>query len=334
MVVNGARSHGPNTTAGDPVLSGVPQGTVLGPLLFVLHINDLPHTLSPGTVCRLYADDCLIYRSICSEEDRLTLQADLNALHDWSHTWGLRFNVGKCNMMHLARQVEKPCRFYTLGGEVLKSTSDAAYLGVTLSNKYGTRSSAWKSHIDLVVTRANQRLGFLRRSLRGAPYKMREMAFQALVRSTLEYGGAIWDPTTAKEVSRLEMVQHRGARWVRGARGVLSVTALLKDLGWASLADRRRNQRLTLFYKLLDNTIDIDTSELGLVHLKDTDRRITKSYHREKLVPLRASDRHSPLWTGTVLRTISDWNSLPTTALDSFTAGSLTSFKSQLVNNP
>ena len=73
--------------------------------------------------------------------------------------------------------MEKPCRFNTLGCEVLKSTYEAAYLRVTLSNKYGNRSSAWKSTINLVVMRANQRLRFLRRSLRGSPYKMREMAF-------------------------------------------------------------------------------------------------------------------------------------------------------------
>ena len=84
MVVGGVRSHGPGATAGDPVISGVPQGTVLGPALFLLYINDLPGVLSPGTVCRLYADDCLIYRSIHSIQDQLTLQTDLNSLHEWS----------------------------------------------------------------------------------------------------------------------------------------------------------------------------------------------------------------------------------------------------------
>ena len=267
VVVDGVRSHGPGITDGDPVISGVPQGTVLGPLLFLLYINDLPDSLSPATVCRLYADDCLIYRSIKNQDDFLALQKDLTNLHHWSQTWGLSFNVDKCKIMHLARQQKKPCRFYTLGGEVLKSTTEAEYLGVTLSSRYGTRASQWGSYIDKVASKANQRLGFLKRSLRGSPYRMRELAFEALCRSALDYAGAIWDPTNKSESDKIERVQNRGARWVRGARGIISITALLKDLNWVPMVDRRRNQRLCLFYKLLDRSIDIDLTELWLKQL-------------------------------------------------------------------
>ena len=332
VVVGGRRSHGPGATAGDPVISGVPQGTVLGPVLFLLYINDLPGVLSPGTVCRLYADDCLIYRSIHSIQDQLTLQADLASLHEWSAVWGLSFNVSKCSMLHIARQVENPCRFYTLGGEVIKSKGEADYLGVKLSNRYGTRASAWGPHIDGVVAKASQRLGFLKRSLRGSPYRLREMAFDALVRSALEYGGSIWDPTVDKEVDKVERIQNMGARWVRGSRGVVSITLLLKDLKWRSMADRRRNQRLCLFYKLLDGVIDVDISELSLVRYRDSNKRKTKAYHPDKLLPVTGKDRHSPLWTGTVVRTVADWNKLPPAALHQLSrkAGSLTTFKSQL----
>ena len=99
---------------------------------------------------------------------------------------------------------------YTLGGEVISSISEAKYLGVTLSNNYGTRSSQWKPHILDTVSRANQRLGFLRRNLRGSPYKLRETAYLALVRSSLEYCGAIWDPSGKEE--SLEDIQRRAAR--------------------------------------------------------------------------------------------------------------------------
>ena len=331
VVVDGVRSHSGSAIAGDPVVSGVPQGTVLGPLLFLLFINDLPHVLDPGTECRLYADDCLIYRSIHCQEDKVTLQKDLDALHDWSNSWGLYFNVSKYNMLHLARQVEKPCRFYSLGGDIIKSVSEATYLGVTLSNKFGSRSSHWDAHITSVVASASQRLGFLRRNLRGSPYRMRELAFEALVRSTLNYCGSIWDPSVQGEIRKLEMIQNRGARWVRGARGVISVTALLRDLGWLSLADQRRNQRLCLFYKLLNNIIDVNICDLDIRQLKDTDSRKSRGYHPNKLVRQRASDKSSPLWTSTVFRTIPQWNNLSTAALE---AGSITTFKSQLSPRP
>ena len=100
-----------------------------------------------------------------SIQDQLTLQTDLKALHEWSSTWGLSFNVSKCSMLHLARQIENPCRFYTLGGEIIKSKGEADYLGVKLSNQYGTRASEWQPHINSIVAKASQRLGFLKRSL-------------------------------------------------------------------------------------------------------------------------------------------------------------------------
>ena len=336
VVVGGHRSHGPGATAGDPVISGVPQGTVLGPVLFLLYINDLPNVLSPGTVCRLYADDCLIYRSIKSIQDQLTLQTDLKALHEWSSTWGLSFNVSKCSMLHLARQIENPCRFYTLGGEIIKSKGEADYLGVKLSNQYGTRASEWQPHINSIVAKASQRLGFLKRSLRGSPYRLREMAFDALVRSALEYGGSIWDPSVKTEVDKIERIQRLGARWVRGARGVVSITKLLNDLNWDSMAGRRRNQRLCLFYKLLNGSIDVDLTELGLTRLRHSTKRKTKHYHKDKLIPVVGKDKHSPLWTGTVIRTVEDWNRLPPAALDQLDdkAGSLNTFKSQLGLSP
>ena len=128
VVVEGVRSHSRNRTDEHKVLSGVPQVPVMGPLLFLLHINDLPSVLDPGTACRLFADDCLIYRSIHSVSDQVTLQKDLEALYNWGLKWGLKFYVSKCNMMHLDRKLKHSVRFYSLGGEVISSVSEAKYL--------------------------------------------------------------------------------------------------------------------------------------------------------------------------------------------------------------
>ena len=241
VLVEGVRSHSGSRTVGDQVLSGVPQGTVMGPLLFLLFINDMPSVLNPSTSCKLFADDCLIYRSISSLRDQVIFQNDLNVLHSWGETWGLRFNSSKCTVMHMARCKSPPVRFYNLGGVTLSSVSEAKYLGVTLSNNYGTRSSQWKAHITGITSKANQKLSFLRRNLKGSPYKLRELGYLTLVRSSLDYCGAIWDPTVKAEADQLEAVQRRAARWARGSYGIVSVTALLKDLQWLNLADRRRN---------------------------------------------------------------------------------------------
>ena len=314
VIVEGVRSHSGTATAGDAVLSGVPQGTVLGPLLFLVYINDLPSVLDPNTTCRLFADDCLIYRSIKGQEDKLVMQKDLESLHDWGVQWGLRFNVSKCNMMHFSRSQEKPCRFYTLGGEVMSSKLEAQYLGVTLSTRYGTKSSPWKAHIDSIAGKAQQKLGFLRRSLRGCPHSLREAGYSSLVRSSLEYAGAVWDTTVGTEVDKLEMIQHRAAKWSRGYswrdRKNVSVTRLLEDLRWRPLADRRRDNRLVIFYKVLKQDVKghiaINQSELDL----SLHRPNTYNKHKYNLKRLSGKDKHSPLWQGTVTRTIIEWNAL------------------------
>jgi hypothetical protein len=148
---------------------------------------------------------------------------------------------------------------FTLCGGVLSSVSEAKDLRITLSDNYGTRSSQRRAHILEMVSKANQCLGFLHRNLRGSPYKLREMAYLSLVQSSQEYCCSIWDPTVKQEEDMVEIVQRRAARWVRGAYGIISVTALLRDLGWLSLTDQRRNRRLCLFYKILHGDLDIKT---------------------------------------------------------------------------
>ena len=83
---------------------------------------------------RLFADDCLIYRNIKNKEDRNALQKDLNLLENWGNTWGMRFNVAKCNIMRVSRTRDPKLFSYSLTGQVLEEVIDSKYLGVTLSN--------------------------------------------------------------------------------------------------------------------------------------------------------------------------------------------------------
>ena len=325
VMVDGVRSHTGSSIEGDDVASGVPQGTVMGPLLFLLYINNLPSVLDPSTSCRLFADDCLIYRSIKSLSDQVTLQRDLEALHDWGELWGLKFNVAKCKFMHLDLKTVSPVRFYTLGGEIISSVTEAKYLGVTLSSKYGTCSSQWKPHITEIATKANQRLGFLRRNLGGCPYRLRELGYISLVRSLIEYSGGIWDTTTKCEADMLEAVQRRAARWAREARGIISVTALLNELNWQPLSDRRRDQRLSLFYKILHQNLNLPPESVDLRTLKT---RIRKK-HKLVLERVKGSDKHSPYWKGPICITIPTWNNLEPSVAE---AGSFLIFKSQLAH--
>ena len=153
VVVNGVKSDWA------PVVSGVPQGTVIGPLLFSLHINDI--TADIDSEIRLFADDCVCYREIKDKEDILKLQRDIDRLGNWARKWGMRFQPVKCNMVQLTRKhLNKIQASYTLEGAVLENVDSIKNLGVTITNDL-----RWNTHISNICTKANRTLGFMRRTL-------------------------------------------------------------------------------------------------------------------------------------------------------------------------
>ena len=182
---------------------GVPQGTVLGPLLFLLYINDLPSVVSSKV--RLFADDCLIYRNIKNKEDQIALQKDLNLLENWGNTWGMRFNAAKCNIMRVSRTRDPKLFNYSLTGQVLVEVMDARYLGVTLSNDL-----EWSKHIATMTNKANSKLSFLRRNLKGCPEKLKQTAYFSLISSFMEYGALVevYKGTRRKHNMKFRQIGH------------------------------------------------------------------------------------------------------------------------------
>ncbi len=303
VVVDGASS--PKTK----VDSGVPQGTVLGPLLFLLFINDLPNHVSPGTVVRLFADDCLVYREINSPADQEILQRDLTALNNWAHTWGMRFNPAKCNVMTIARCKTPFARIYTFCGEALVSVDHAKYLGITISNNL-----EWSKHVDIVTKKASNTLNFVRRNLKYCPRKCKETAYFSLARSTLEYSAAVWDPHLKKDKDKVERVNRRAARFVKDDYGPRSsVTQMMQSLNWPTLEDRRRDQRLTMMYKITNGLVAVPSDQL-----LPADSR-TRASHNHKYRTISANTsvyRHSFF-----PRTVPEWNSLPKATAEAPTLG-------------
>ena len=137
------------------VLSGVPQGTVLGPLLFLTFINDIRFH---HAVHVLVADDCFMYRPINTGEDCEALQKDLDSLHSWTTTWYMKFNADKCNVMHVSHHANNIGFEYHLGNQVLTSVDEHPYLGLTFTSKL-----SWKTHISNITLRANLMLGLIKR---------------------------------------------------------------------------------------------------------------------------------------------------------------------------
>ena len=165
--------------------SGVPQGTVLVPLMFLCHINDLPNSITSSVP--LFANDCLLYRTINQEDDHQALQKDIKNLEEWANKWGMRFNAKKCYILSINKS---STRLYELNNHILQEVSDNPYLGLQISNDL-----KWSIHINNVYKKANATLGFLRRNLRNVPENCRKTAaYISLVRSVMEYGATIWNP--------------------------------------------------------------------------------------------------------------------------------------------
>jgi hypothetical protein len=141
------------------VTSGVPQGSVLGPTLFLIFINDISNQIN--STMRLFADDCLLYREIKGPEDHNTLQRDLHTLYDWSRSWQMDFNVDKCYTMSVTLATKNRREVtYSMGGKSLTRTTTSPYLGVEISHNL-----KWSPHIDMICSKAHRVLGLFRRNL-------------------------------------------------------------------------------------------------------------------------------------------------------------------------
>ena len=162
VVVDGS-SSGPSN-----VISGVPQGSVLGPLLFLLYINDIGDNLT--STLRLFADDCLLYREITCSEDTIRLQADLDRVHQWSVKWQMEFNIGKGNILNITNASKNTYRHpYSLNNQTIERAVSCPYLGVEINSKL-----KWDSHINTKTAKAKSLLGLINRALHKCPQEKRK----------------------------------------------------------------------------------------------------------------------------------------------------------------
>ena len=222
VVLNGEESEWTEVT------SGIPQGSVLGPILFIIYINDLPDTVK--SMVKLLADDTKIYSVVNNEEDQECLQSDINNLMAWSQKWMLTFNKKKCKYMHLGHE---PGNTYKMEGEEITRSSEEKDLGINIDDKL-----KFQSHISIQVKKANQKLGLIRRSFTYMDTEMFLTLFKSLVRPHLEYGSNFWAVIYKKEAISLENVQRRATRLIPELRH-LNYSDRLRKLGLPSLQYRR-----------------------------------------------------------------------------------------------
>ena len=199
---------------------------------------------------------------------------------DWGSTWVMKFNAKKCNIMRVSHSRKPLQHFYSLGNEILQEVSDAKYLGIQIDNKLG-----WNKHISTVAARGQSKLAFLNRNLKGCPKKLRDTAYISLIKPALEYSCSVWHPHKKSNKDKIEKVQCRAARFgSNNFRRKASVSEMLHDLGWQSLDGRRQDQRLVLFYKIINGLASVETEDI----LTSADSR-TRKNHNFKFKRLQAN---------------------------------------------
>ena len=304
VVVNGEMSNWSS------VLSGVPQGSVLGPILFVLFVNDMPDVVH--SLIGLFADDAKVFREIGSDEDHKMLQDDLNNLQKWAQTWQLKFNATKCKVMHLGHN--NPCHSYKMEGNVtLESVDSEKDLGVLVDKEL-----KMDTHTEHQVNKANRILGLIRRSFDSLDAKSLVTLYKSLVRPHLEYCNAITFPQLVKQVKLLEGVQRRATKLVQEVKE-LGYTDRMKHLRLPSLHYRRTRGDMIETYKYIHKIYKVEPCPFTI----DTNRR-TRG-HSLKIEKRQCNKNIKQKFFTS--RAVNHWNGLPETVVQAPTTDS---FKNRL----
>ena len=296
------------------VTSGVPQGSVLGPLLFIIFINDLPECVTASTV-RLFADDSVIYRKISCDEDSTILQKDIDALQKWESSWLMSFNAAKCQVLQVTNKRKPISASYKIHGHTLEVVSSAKYLGVHLDSRL-----SFNTHVDNIAKKAKSTRAFLSRNISHCSPKVKEAAYTTFIRPTVEYASSAWDTHTQRNTKKIEQIQRSSARFVTNDYNrTSSVSAMIQDLNWTSLQDRRMLSRLHMMYKIRFGLIDIPWEQ----HLTPLSTA-TRGHSSRLVTPHTNISAYSKSFFP---RTIKEWNALPVDPAD---YQSLDTFKAAL----
>ena len=278
------------------VTSGVPQGSVIGPTMFLFYINDLPDNIK--SVVRLFADDTVVYNTT---DNHQLLQDDLQRLAEWEARFDMEFHPMKCQHMTFSRKRIPDTQSLTLHGTVIPRAYTVKYLGATLDPKV-----TWSTHVDNITAKANSTVGFIRRNVLTTSQSIKEVAYKQLVRPVLEYASTAWDSITDTHANRVEAVQRRAARMICGIRRTdhkTSTTSLLQQLNLQPLAKRRGDRRLKVFSQYHHGN-----QAILLKYIKKAEYSSARRHQHQYFLPQTNTDHCRRSF---FIRTSKEWNVLP-----------------------
>ena len=290
------------------MVSGIPQGSVLGPILFVIFINDLPDEVLFNT-CKMFADDCKLYGLVNQGN---VMQIDLTNMEKWSELWQLPFNSSKCKVVHFGANNEK--REYFLNDYKLETSYSEKDLGVFIDNEL-----KFHVHTAAATKKANRIVGIIKRSYESRDPKTISSIYKAMVRPHLEYGNAIWGPFYQADIKAVEAIQHRVTKLIPQLKDK-PYEERLKILKLPSLMYRRKRGDMITMYKIMHGLVRLNHSDLftspKTLYTRGHPHRVFKTHAR------KTARRNS-----FSQRVVNNWNHLPKHVID---APSLNAFKARL----
>ena len=236
-------------SAAKPIKAGVHQRSVLGPLMFLIYVNDISSSLLSLT--RLFADDSSLYCAATSLDDvEGILNHDLQIISAWAKTWLVDFNPNKTEAMLFTLRKGDSLPNLIFENIPVNFVQDHKHLGVTLST-----NGQWTTHIDNILTSASRTLGIMKKMKFTLSRRALNQIYISYIRPIIEYSCIVWDGCSESCVDRLEKIQNEAARVVTGLTKSVTLERLYSECGWNSLADRRTFQKLCFMYKVNQETV-------------------------------------------------------------------------------
>ncbi|MCG8049110.1 MAG: reverse transcriptase domain-containing protein [Candidatus Thiodiazotropha endolucinida] len=286
------------------IKAGVPQGSILGPLLFLLYINDIVTEI--GSNIRLFADDTSLYIVVDNPNTAAeVLNTDLDKISNWARSWLVKFNPSKNESLVITRKHNKPQHPPVfMSDQQINEVQFHKHLGLYISS-----DCTWHKHVEYVKSKAWGRINVMRQFKYTLDRKSLETIYLSFIRPILEYADVVWDNCTQQEKNDLEKIQLEAARIATGSTKLVSIQNLYKEIGWESLDSRRRKHKLVLFYKMYYNIAPSYLSSLVPQPNQNTSRYSLRNSNDIRTILTRTSQYYNS-FLPTAIR---DWNELPCT---------------------